>query len=89
VNDVFLPIVKGIDLDEPGTFLMQIFDRWGNLVFESRNDADPAADVKVRGWDGYDRSGNLLPAGVYVFKLQLRLSDGQKVTQVGDVTMIR
>jgi hypothetical protein len=86
VNDVFLPLVKGINLREEGTFLMQIYDRWGNLVFESRNNSTSGT---VMGWDGYDRNGNLFPAGVYVYKLGLRLVDGQNVTQVGDVTLIR
>ncbi len=75
-NDVFLPIVKGVE-----EFNMQIFDRWGNLIFES-NSAN-------QGWDGYDRNGNILPSGVYVYKLTLRLSDGQRTTQIGDITMIR
>lgn len=75
-NDVFLPQVKGAE-----EFNMQIFDRWGNLIFES-NDSS-------MGWDGYDRNGKILPAGVYVYKLTLRLSDGQRTTQLGDITMIR
>jgi gliding motility-associated-like protein len=75
-NDVFLPIVKGAE-----EFNMQIFDRWGNLIFESNS-----ANV---GWDGYDKNGRLLPAGVFVYKLTIRLSDGQRSTQIGDVTMIR
>lgn len=75
-NDVFLPITKGVE-----EFMMQIFDRWGNLVFESRE--------KDQGWDGYHRNGSLMPAGVYVFKLELRLSNGQRTTQVGDITLIR
>lgn len=75
-NDVFLPIARGIE-----EFQMQIFDRWGNLLFESQ-------DRNV-GWDGYDRNGRLMPAGVYVYKLILRLSDGQRTTKVGDVTLIR
>jgi gliding motility-associated-like protein len=79
-NDVFLPITKGV-ANEEGAFIMQIFDRWGTLVFESRSQ-------KI-GWDGYDRRGNLVPAGVYVYKLDLRLADGQRTTQVGDVTVIR
>ncbi len=75
-NDVFLPQVKGAE-----EFNMQVFDRWGNLVFESNN--------SNMGWDGYDRHGRLMPAGVYVYKLTLRLSDGQRTTQIGDITMIR
>jgi len=75
-NDVFLPLVKGAE-----EFNMQVYDRWGNLVFESNS-----ANI---GWDGYDQNGKLMPAGVYVYKLTVRLSDGQRSTQVGDITMIR
>jgi gliding motility-associated-like protein len=75
-NDVFLPIVKGAE-----EFNMQIFDRWGNLIFESNSNSV--------GWDGYDANGKLMPAGVYVYKLTVRLSDGQRSTQIGDVSMIR
>ncbi len=76
VNDVFLPIVKGA-LE----FNLQIFDRWGNLIFESNNSSI--------GWDGYDQNGRLMPNGVYVYKLTVRLSDEQRTTQIGDVTLIR
>jgi gliding motility-associated-like protein len=75
-NDVFLPIARGIE-----EFQMQIFDRWGNLIFESVD--------RTIGWDGYDKNGRLMPAGVYVYKLVLRLSDGQRTTKIGDVTLIR
>jgi gliding motility-associated-like protein len=75
-NYVFLPQVKGVE-----EFNMQIFDRWGNLIFESNS--------QTIGWDGYDQHGKLMPGGVYVYKLTLRLSDQQRTTQVGDVTLIR
>ena len=81
---MFLPFVRGINTNEPNSFVMQIFDRWGNMIFERNSPGQP-----LRGWDGYDRNGNLLPAGVYVFKLVLRLVDGQRTTQIGDVTLIR
>jgi len=75
-NDTFKPIVKGAE-----EYNLQIYDRWGNLVFESNQ--------QEIGWDGYNANGQLLPAGVYVYKLTVRLSDGQRSTQIGDVTMIR
>jgi gliding motility-associated-like protein len=78
-NDVFLPLVKGIPNDSDA-FNLQIYDRWGNLIFESTN--------SQIGWDGYNKDGRLMPAGVYVYKLTLRFSDSQRTTQVGDVTMI-
>lgn len=79
-NDVFLPIVRGI-ADEPDAYNLQVFDRWGNLLFESNS--------STKGWDGYDQNGKIMPAGVYVYKLTLRFSDTQRTTQVGDVTLIR
>ncbi len=75
-NYIFLPQVKGVE-----EFNMQIYDRWGNLIFESLNQSI--------GWDGYDQHGKLMPGGVYVYKLTLRLSDQSRTTQVGDVTLIR
>jgi len=75
INDVFLPRLEGVE-----KFRMFIFNQWGELIFESNS--------KNQGWDGYYR-GRLAPAGVYVYKLELRFSDGQDVIKVGDVTLIR
>ncbi|MEQ8241771.1 PKD-like domain-containing protein [Fulvivirga sp.] len=75
-NDIFLPITNGVT-----EFKMYIYDRWGNLIFFSDN--------KRVGWDGYNSRGQLLPPGVYVYKLDLILSSGQRTTRVGDVTLIR
>jgi gliding motility-associated-like protein len=75
-NDFFLPIMDGVE-----EFTMQIFDRWGTLVFESRE--------KNKGWNGYDRNGRIMPAGVYVYKIVLRLTDNSRTTKIGDVTLIR
>jgi gliding motility-associated-like protein len=75
-NDIFLPITQGVE-----DFKMYVYDRWGNLIFFSDN--------KRVGWDGYNSKGVLLPAGVYIYKLDLILSNGQRTTRVGDVTLIR
>lgn len=75
-NDIFLPAGKGLT-----EFHMQVFDRWGTLVFESN-------DTGI-GWDGYDRNDKLMPAGVYVYKVMVRTSNGEQVTRAGDVTLIR
>ncbi|MCX8490147.1 MAG: PKD domain-containing protein [Cyclobacteriaceae bacterium] len=79
-NDIFLPIVKGL-ANNSDAYNLQIFDRWGNLIFESTS--------SVIGWDGYNRDGKLMPAGVYVYKLTVIFSDSQRSTRVGDITMIR
>ncbi len=58
-NDVFLP-VTGCYFE---SFEMQIFDRWGNLVYHSRS--------LEEGWDG-TRQGKALPQGVYTYQLRYK-----------------
>ncbi len=74
-NDVFLPVLEGVT-----SFHMMIYNRWGELLFESRE--------KNYGWSGYYK-GQLCPKDVYVYKLELKFSDGRSDTMVGDVTLIR
>jgi gliding motility-associated-like protein len=76
-NDVFIPKIDGVLSDG---FLMQIYDRWGVLVFESTS-----AEI---GWDGYFK-GKLLPQGVYVYKLDLKLANGEREVRIGDVTLLK
>jgi len=58
INDVFRPEVVS---DQP--VLFQIYDRWGGLVFETRN--------RLEGWRGLDRRGNRVPAGTYFYRLRV------------------
>jgi gliding motility-associated-like protein len=74
-NDVFLPVFEGVT-----EFHMLIYNRWGELLFESRD--------KSRGWDGYFKH-KLSAKDVYVYKLQLKFSDGRRETIAGDVTLLR
>lgn len=61
-------------------YKLQIFNRWGVLIYES-NDL-------YKGWDGYSRDGNLAVQGVYVWKVTGRYADGKYFDQVGDVTFL-
>ena len=74
-NDVFYPFVRYVD-----EFRMRIFNRWGELIFESNDLA--------RGWDGYYRD-QLSPQDVYVYQLWVRFIDGVEKNQIGDVTLMR
>jgi len=74
-NDVFLPIMRGVT-----QFEMLIFNRWGQLLFESRDQST--------GWDGYYQ-GKLCEQDVYMYKLTVRLENGQDVVRTGDVNLIR
>ena len=74
-NDVFLPRFVGAV-----NFRMEIYSRWGELVFETNDQS--------RGWDGYV-GGKLAPQGVYLYKLVIEFIDGQRITRIGDVAIIR
>lgn len=74
-NDVFFPIGDGID-----EYHLEIFNKWGVLIFESR-------DIDI-GWDGYF-NGRLLDEGVYVWKVTGRYNNGKEYSKVGTVMLIR
>jgi gliding motility-associated-like protein len=82
INDVFAPFV-GCDYDFHFT-TFQVFDRWGNLVFESNN-GDQS------GWDGFYR-GKPSPSGTYawVFRYEVaQLGVIKSYTNSGDVNVTR
>lgn len=74
-NDVFFPYTSGV-ID----FKFQIFNRWGELIFESN-------DVAI-GWDGYYK-GQLCQQDVYVWKAYIKLNNGRVFNKSGDVTLLR
>jgi gliding motility-associated-like protein len=63
---------------------LQIYDRWGNLVFEDVNFVP--GDVS-KGWDGTHK-GKQVVSGVYVWKASLRFIDGNLEYVTGNVTVI-
>ena len=75
VNDEVL--VRSLSI---ATMNLQIYDRWGGLVFETDN--------QERGWDGTAK-GRKLDAGVYVYKFRARLVSGEKIEQAGNITLFR
>jgi gliding motility-associated-like protein len=64
-------------------YQLQVFDRWGGLVFQS-------TDIDAR-WDG-NFTNNPLPSGTYVWQLSFKvdLPDGQQLIHTsGQVNMVR
>lgn len=74
-NDVFYPFTEYVE-----EFEFFIFNRWGELIFVSD-------DLSI-GWDGYYR-GNICQQDTYVWKINITYVDGQKISKVGDITLIR
>jgi hypothetical protein len=65
--------------------LFQIFDRWGELVFEQRNflhNDDSFA------WNGRVKGQTANP-GVFTYYAKVRFIDGETVLFTGDVTLVR
>jgi gliding motility-associated-like protein len=80
-NNVFFPFFySGYD---PYNYELAIFDRWGELIFESRN-------VLV-GWDGsYGDKGRKAQDGIYIWKITFKNALNDKRRQVvGHVNLIR
>jgi hypothetical protein len=63
---------------------LQLFDRWGNQLFEQENFA-PNVPVD---WDGTFR-GRLVPQGVVVWMLTATTTDGRVVKLSGDIVVLR
>ncbi len=57
-----------------------IFDRWGEIVFQSDN--------QKNCWDGMLR-GSPAQTGVYVYKLAVTFENGEKVVEKGQLELIR
>jgi gliding motility-associated-like protein len=64
---------------------LQIFDRWGELVFERKN---LEVNQDSNGWDGTFRNKKL-PSNVYLWTAEVRLKNGEIIPFKGDLTLIR
>jgi gliding motility-associated-like protein len=74
-NRVFLPGV----IDHVDEYHLMIFNRWGELIFESRN--------QEAGWDGFFQ-GKPAKQDVYIWKVTGTYTDGKGFTKTGDVTLM-
>jgi hypothetical protein len=59
-----------------------IFNRWGNVVFETR-------DVYNLLWDGHQGGGDYAPEGVYRYQFEYRDESGNWTVINGNVTVVR
>lgn len=62
-------------------FTMDIYDRWGQLIFRTDN-------INGRGWDGRF-NGVKQPSGVYVYLIDVAFKNGVKQHYQGNVTLLR
>ncbi|MCD6013189.1 MAG: domain containing protein [Flavipsychrobacter sp.] len=79
MNDFFFPrqlLTSGLI-----GFSMNIYNRWGELIFSSTS-------LDGRGWDGRF-NGKEQPQGVFVYVIDATFKDGQKEHHQGNVTLLR
>ena len=63
----------------------QIYDRWGNIVYERKNITDAN---NLQGWDGFI-DGKAAAQGVYGWMIEATFIDNTITTYSGDLTLIR
>jgi gliding motility-associated-like protein len=77
LNDIFTAVGEAIE-----TFSMQIFNRWGELIYET-NDLE-------KGWDGTAKGGSEVSmTGVYVYNIKLKDWEGVNHKFVGKVSLLK
>ncbi|MGD0583756.1 MAG: PKD domain-containing protein, partial [Bacteroidales bacterium] len=76
IDQFFFPPIKEEVLD----YKLQIFNRWGTLIFESH-------DINIP-WNGYYH-GKLCKQGVYVWFVEGKYANGKPFKKVGDVTLLQ
>ena len=68
---------------------LQIFNRWGQIVFEKQNFLP---NIEHEGWDGnYQKKNNsyTLEPEVFIYQAKLLFDDGSEQIVTGDITLIR
>ena len=64
---------------------LKIFNRWGNMLFESY---DFTSGDTSKGWNG-TYNGTILPTDVYIFFAEIEFKDGKKEVFQGDISLMR
>ncbi|MDX2302397.1 MAG: PKD domain-containing protein [Microscillaceae bacterium] len=75
LNDTFKPISVAVR-----NYRMQIFNRWGQQIFES---TEPSL-----GWDGKRNDGSLYQEDMYVYKITYTCGQAQEESPTGDLLLI-
>lgn len=78
-NDYFLP--RQLLSRSVTKFSMTIFNRWGEVIFETNS-------INGRGWDGKVNDKEQ-PTGVYVYMIKATFANGYSENYQGNVTLLR
>jgi gliding motility-associated-like protein len=76
LNDAFKPVMTYVSAND---YLMQIYDRWGNLVFSS-------TDIN-KGWDGTYNGNTITNSAVFHYVIYYKDVAGKSFYKTGYVTL--
>jgi gliding motility-associated-like protein len=79
LNEEFFPEGTGISEEK---YQLQVFDRWGELVFSTNKLSEHWKGLRVNGIEP-------LLEDTYIYKIDLQTIKGNKINKVGHVTLIR
>ncbi len=78
-NDYFFP--RQLLAKQVTKFHMEIFNRWGEVIFQTNN-------ISGRGWDGMF-NGKAEPEGVYIYSIDAQINGYPEEKIKGNVTLLR
>lgn len=78
LNDTFYPFMRGYS---PKNYSFMIFDRWGKLIYESK-------DTQDTQWNGYYKN-ELCQDGTYTWKLNINTNTGVRKALTGHVMLLK
>lgn len=76
-NQEFRPVIS---FGENADYQLLIYDRYGGIVFETR-------DIK-QGWNGRDQTGKLRSGGIYIYHVRIIQPDGSITQDQGTVMLL-
>ena len=82
INDQFS--ILGLPHEIDKIQALKIFDRWGNLVFQST----ATIDAIPLSWNG-EFNGRIVPMGVYIYQLKMINEDGRIDVLMGDIMLVK
>ena len=79
INPIFKPVIS---LFEPENYQFSIFNRWGQIIFET--------DVPEIGWDGVIQgTNNFAATGTYLYLVKLSDGQGNEIIKRGYVSLLK
>jgi len=74
-NRVFKPLITN-----SSEYLLIIYNRWGNRIFETKNASE--------GWTGLTSGGKIEKSGTYIYLLKITTIDGKNLQYKGMVNLV-